>query len=131
MPRAARLARWPATSGAARRGVVERDAHQVANRDDPDDPAALDHREVTEATVDHQGSRLVSRVRRLHGFRMPRHAVLDGRTPVAIVADGPEDIALGQDPEQPFPFEHDGRPDAARHHLCRGLAEWKPTLDRE
>ena len=38
----------------ARRAVVERDLHEVANRDDPDDLVAEDDGKVAEAAVDHE-----------------------------------------------------------------------------
>ena len=68
---------------AARRAVIERDPHQIADRDDADDLAVLDHRQVTEAAVDHQRGRVIRRVRRLDRVRMPRHPVRDGGAAVA------------------------------------------------
>ena len=86
---------------------------------------------MPEATVNHQGGRVVRRVGRLDGFRVPRHAVLDGGALVAIGGDCKENVPFRQDPNEALAVENDRRADPALSHLCRRLAEAESALDRE
>src|SRR3712207_7494591 len=53
-----------------RSAVLEHDAHEVADRQHPDDRPALDHRKVAEAAVDHQHGGVLGR---LVGLRSEEH----------------------------------------------------------
>ena len=88
---------------AARRGVVEHDPHQVADREHPDNLAALDQRHVPEAAVDHQHRGVLGGVVRPHRVGVPGHPVGHDRVVLNAGRDGAQHVALGEDPARSEP----------------------------
>ncbi len=75
----------------------------------------LDDREMPEAAVDHQRSRVICRVGRLDRVRMPRHPVRDRALPSLPGGDRLHDVTLGEDRERArHPRARQRRPRSAR-----------------
>ena len=115
-------------------GVVHVDApaRNVAEADDAHRPLGVHDRQVAEVALQHD----VRRLRRIrvrgdeHG--VGRHPLPDaGLARVRPVRDRLEDVALGQDADDPAEIRHDHGADAPLGHLLGRLADRVRRLDRE
>ena len=107
--------------GAARGGVLERHAHEVADRDDPDDLPIVHDREVPEAAVDHERGGLAGGLGSIDGLRVLRHPLAHARVLGESRRNRLEDISLGEDPLELVAVHDEHGAHAAPDHAPHGL----------
>src|SRR5437588_8431388 len=77
--------------------VVDRDAYEVADRDDADRPPLIDDRQMAEAAVDHDRGGVRGRVVRADGLGIARHPGADPRAGDIPGRNGAQHVPLGED----------------------------------
>jgi rhodanese-related sulfurtransferase len=114
---------------AARGRVGERDPHQIADREHADHVFALDHREMPEAAVHHQGRGVLGALVGFDRVRVGRHPIAHDRVVPEPPRDRAQHVALGHDPGQAVAVEYEHGADLAGDHPLRHLRERERGLD--
>src|SRR5580704_2656004 len=97
--------------------LVEPALDHIADADDADEPAVLDHREVADAAVGHLGHQLGDAVARIAGHHRPAHHLADANRQqvAAVAAERLDDVTLGYDADDVLAvIADDERADAAQ-----------------
>src|SRR3954468_17702143 len=105
-----RITRWSLLSAL---DGLERPSGQDAQTHDPERTSVLHHRQMAEVVVEHDLRRILDRRLRLDRHRVDRHPLAHaGLGGARALRDGPKEVALGDDPDDPdHVFDDDDRAD--------------------
>src|SRR3954453_8069175 len=108
----------PVELDATRALVVDDDAHEVADGDDPDgDAAAIEHGQVAKAAVDHHRGCLAGRLGGVDRLGVACHPRCDVRALHRSSGDCAEHVTLGEDSRDVVAGEHERGTYGAVVHL--------------
>ena len=110
---------------------MERDTHEISDRDDARDASLIHHRQVPEAPVNHERGRVVCLVGHVDRLRMPGHPLGYAGLVAVATRDRTHEIALCEDALEPIPVQNEDGSDPARDHSLRRLSEPVGGRDRE
>src|SRR5213596_3683442 len=113
--------------------VLDRDPHEVTDRQHREQPLAAHDGQMADVRLIHLAHRGLVVLVGVGHDEPDRHHLSDrgaGRVEAAV-DDLLDDVALGEDPDEPVPLQHRHDADVVRRHRARRLGDRRAALDRE